>query len=635
MSDRKNLDVAALTDQLRAVFSTWKRLSGAEIYLILVLFIFGLVTCFLLPVSAGYDEETHLIRVWEMSGWTFIPNNPLGKGMPFPAVYWEMSYRRPFIVRPVEMDFLEKYQGLRVDAHDYIYGSVETRSVYAPPLLLPQALIMHFFGRSERWSALTTFYACRMIGLLSFLILAWLAVRLIPFGKWTLAILAASPVVLLQASTISADAISNGIALLFIGATLALVNRRALYWKEWTAFAFLFLILFWGKLNIVPLAILPFLLLRPSNFKMRYGYASLLLVAMALFLLEVAGWNLIAYSRLHTAPTGTDPIAQIQFMLGKPLEFLGVLVNNVWTKGIDYLHDWIAIYGYNYWPVPIYTYFFYAAALLFSLFQPAGKANINRGTRIALVAVFVITYLATILSLYITFTPVGSHQVEGVQGRYFVTVMPLLFLALVGLKLFKRMQLPVVVPVALALASLVIFLAGMYLSYHVACGSQYYQSGLCYQPNYKNWAPDELYSPPVSNQLTLSQEIVAECNGMTELRIWMNTADSDPTQTTSFVLEDVQSNRDVFHASVPNSDLPAGAWYSLTFPADWSSQGKFYLLTITGATHDANGPRIALSLRQEYPAGKLYENGQPINKDLIFQTGCVTSWDKLRAAKSP
>ena len=169
----------------------------------------------------------------------------------------------------------------------------------------------------------------------------------------------------------------------------------------------------------------------------------------------------------------------------------------------------------------------------------------------------------------------------------------------------------------------------------MACGSQYYQSGLCYQPNYKNWAPDELYSPPVSNQLTLSQEIVAECNGMTELRIWMNTADSDPTQTTSFVLEDVQSNRDVFHASVPNSDLPAGAWYSLTFPADWSSQGKFYLLTITGATHDANGPRIALSLRQEYPAGKLYENGQPINKDLIFQTGCVTSWDKLRAAKSP
>ena len=158
-----------------------------------------------------------------------------------------------------------------------------------------------------------------MVGLLSFLLLAWLAVRVIPFGKWTLAILASSPVVILQASTVSANAISNGIAFLFVGASLALVNRKELYWKEWIAFAFLFLILFWGKLNIVPLAILPFVLLRPSSFKMRYGYVLLLLVAVVLLLVEVGGWNLVAYSRLHTAPTGTDPIGQIRFMLGKPL----------------------------------------------------------------------------------------------------------------------------------------------------------------------------------------------------------------------------------------------------------------------------------------------------------------------------
>ena len=633
MPDRK-IPETALTDQSKAMFSTWKRLSGAEIYLLLVILIFGISTCFLLPVGAGYDEETHLMRVWEMSGLTFIPNDQLGKGMPFPAVYWEMSYRRPFIVRPVETEFLEQYQGLRVDAHDYIYGSAETRSVYAPPLLLPQALVMRYFGRSERWSALTTFYACRIVGLLSFLLLAWLAVRVIPFGKWTLAILASSPVVILQVSTVSADAISNGIAFLFVGASLALVHRKELYWKEWIAFAFLFLILFWGKLNIVPLAILPFVLLRPSSFKMRYGYVLLLLVAVVLLLVEVGGWNLVAYSRLHTAPTGTDPIGQIRFMLGKPLEFLGILASHIWAKAADYFRDWIAIYGYNYWPVPVYTYYIYTAALLISLFRPADRENISRGTRLGLIVVFVITYLATILSLYVTFTPVGSHQMEGVQGRYFVTVMPLLFLALVGMPWFKPIRIAAIVPMVLAVLSLVVFIAGMYLSYHVPCGSQYYQPGLCYQPNYKNWAPDELYSPPIGDQLTLSQEIVPECNGMSELRIWVNAAGADRIQTTQFVLKDIQSNREVVHVSVPNADLPAGAWYSLTFPADWASSGKFYLLTIRGDT-SSDGPKIAYSLKQEYPAGKLFENGQPISKDLIFQTGCVAGWDKLRAAKSP
>lgn len=62
MPDRK-IPETALTDQSKAMFSTWKRLSGAEIYLLLVILIFGISTCFLLPVGAGYDEETHLMRV--------------------------------------------------------------------------------------------------------------------------------------------------------------------------------------------------------------------------------------------------------------------------------------------------------------------------------------------------------------------------------------------------------------------------------------------------------------------------------------------------------------------------------------------------------------------------------------------
>ncbi len=135
------------------------------------------------------------------------------------------SYRRPFIVRAVEPDFWEKYGNLKLDALDYIYGGVETRSVYSPPLLLPQALVMRFFGRSQQWSALTVFYLCRLIGLFCFLALTWYAIRIIPFGKWILAILAASPVAALQAVTVGADAISNGIALLFVAGTLAIVNR--------------------------------------------------------------------------------------------------------------------------------------------------------------------------------------------------------------------------------------------------------------------------------------------------------------------------------------------------------------------------------------------------------------------------
>ena len=615
-----------LTSQYRVrnIFLDNGKWRGAEIYLLVVLLVFGLATSFLLPISGGYDEETHLMRVWEMSDLTFIPNDKLGGKLPFPAVYWELSYRRQTIVRPVEAGFWGKYKGLAIDAMDYIYGDVETRSVYSPPLLLPQAIVMRLLGRHWHLPALTVYYLLRITGLLSYLLLAWLAVRTIPFGKWIMALLASTPVAILQASTISADAISNGIGLLFIGGSIAIAVKSELRWKEAGTLALLFFLLFWGKLNIIPLAILPFLMIRPSQFRVKYGYIVVLLIAVILFALEVAGWNLLAYSRLATPPEGTDPAGQVKFMLTQPLAFLPILARNIWLNSAGYFLDWIAIYGFNYWPVPVGTYYFFIAALLAALL--ISDRTVEKPMRWALLVTFVIAYLATVVSLYVTFNPVGQTFIEGVQGRYFITVMPLLFLALAGVPFQKWTRAPASLPMFLGAMSLVVFMAGMYLSYHVNCGSQYYKMGLCYQPNYKNWAPDALYSEPVSNQLTLQQEIVPECNGMSQLRIWVNANEADPQGKTEFILKDVGLNKEIASASVPNSELPAGDWYTLDFEPDWESNGRFYLFTILS---NSNGAQIAYTLKQEYTAGKLYENEEPIGKDMIFQWGCMAGLEKM------
>jgi len=601
--------------------------SSAEIYLLAVLLVFGASVCLLLPVSAGYDEETHLMRVWQMSDFAFLPNE---EKTPFPAVYWELSYRRQFIVRAVEAGFWEKYGSLPMDAYDYVYGTVETRSVYSPPLLAPQAIVMRFLGRSERLPALPVYYAIRLIGLLSYALLAWLAVQFIPFGKWILAILAASPVAILQASTISADAISNGIAFFFIGGALAIANQKEIRWKEWGWLAILFFILFFGKVNIVPLAVLPFLIIPPSRFNMRFGYLLLLATTAALFVLEVIGWNALAYSQLHTAPEGTNPAGQALFILNNIPEFLSLLAQTIRGRGFSYLLDWIAIYGFAYWPVPAWTFYLFAAALIAALF--INNDSIPTRTRLGLLFVFIACYVGTYVLMYITFNPVGFKSIEGVQGRYFTTVMPLLFVGLAGLPILKRIRIPGALPVILSVVSLLFYTTGMYLSYHVVCGSQFYQSGLCYQPNYKNWAPDERYSSPVSTQLTPKQEIVLECNGASEVRVWMNASQADSAGTTEFILQDVDQGREIVNAVVNNSDLPAGSWYAIPFDTDWESLGKFYLLTISSKD---TGPQIAYSLRAEYPAGKLFENDQPMPHDMIFQTGCVAGWDALRHSNAP
>jgi len=616
-----------LKSQLKSFLSDNRRLHGAEIYLLIVLLVFGIAACFLLPTSGGYDEEQHLIRVWEMSDYTFLPNEKLGNKMPFPRVYWEMSYRRQFIVRAVEPDFWQKYGSLSLDAHDYIYD-INTRSVYSPPLLLPQALVMRFLGRSRQWPALIVYYACRLIGLFSYLLLSWLAVRLIPYGKWVMAIAASSPVAILQAATISPDTISNGIALLFIGAALAIAAKKELQWRGLASLIFLFLVLFWGKINIVPLALLPFLILQPSQFKTRHGYIILLAAVVGLFSLEVVGWNLFAYSRYYDALPGADAAGQVKFILAHPFRFPATLAGNVWMNGIDYLRAWIAIYGLDYWPVPAWTYYLYAAGLLAALLVEEHDNLPSKRTRIALAIVFMAAFLWTIVSLYLSYTPVGSDVILGVQGRYFIGIMPLLFLAVICLPGLNLPRIPVYLPMLFGGMSLAVYIAGMYLSYHVPCGSQFYRGGLCYQPNYKNWAPNELYSPPVSARLSLKQEIHSECSGMTELRVWTDASGADPDGTTEFELTDASRGRKLISVRTLNYKLPDKNWYTLNFPPDWDSMGRLYLLTIREDVNGIIGPKFSYSLQPEYPEGKLYENDTAISQDLIFQAGCIAGWEQ-------
>jgi len=607
--------------------SFFKKFSRPEIFVILVLLVLGVVSSLTLPLSAGYDEETHFIRAWEMAHYYFIPNEQLGSTLPFPAVYWELSYRRQPIVQALEPGFWSKYGGLSLDAHDYMYANVVTRSVYSPALLLPQAMALRFFGLSLRLPALTVYYAVRFIGLLSYLLLSWLAIRFIPFGKWLLAILVVAPMALFQASTISADTISNGIGFLFIGSTLAIATRKELAWKDWGALAIMISLLFLAKVNLVFLALIPFLLISPSKFKMKYGYILLAFVALVLFLIEVGGWNFLAYSRFTRMLQGADPRQQVLFILTSPLLFIKIISLDVWTNTLAYLQGWVGVYGYDYWPVPGLTYLLYPLAVVASLIQDQADPKPDKKTRIVLAALFVVGYLLTIASLYIAFTPVKSLVVAGVQGRYFTPVMPLLLLALVGLPFLNKIHIPAAVPTTLVMGALVLYVGGLILSYQVTCGSQFYRLGLCYQPQYKNWAPQASSSPPISPTLTLKQEIVPACNGMTEMRVWVNSNGNDPSATTTLNLRAPTEQKDVVNHTFTNSEITKDGWLTVNFNPEWQSDNQLYILTLQGTS--VSGIQVGYSLKSEYHTGKLFENTAAMGQDMIFQYGCLTGLQKL------
>src|SRR5215213_5898279 len=311
-----------------------KRIPGVEVLFVLTLLIFGIPMILLIPPGAGYDEEDHLIRVWELSAFSVLPGQMSPQEMRYPTLFRDLAYRQQANAGIIDSDFWRQNARLSLYERGFVRRELITKSAYSPALLLPQGITLRMLGRTADLPALPVFYACRFAGLLSYLLLVWLAIRLIPFGKWILLVLAVSPIALFQATTITADIISNGIGFLFIAGSLRLAQSNEFGWRECRNLILLIFLLFLAKVNLVPLVLLPFLLIPPSRFPKKGVYVSLIAGTAILFMIEVAAWNVIA-SRGYEFQLSNEAIPgkQLLYILSHPFLFLQTLVRDLFSNG--------------------------------------------------------------------------------------------------------------------------------------------------------------------------------------------------------------------------------------------------------------------------------------------------------------
>jgi len=608
------------------------QISKVEVLFILLLLTFGIPMIVLIPPGAGYDEEDHLVRVWELSASSFIPGEMSPQEMKYPTVFRDFAYRQQGSTGIIGSDFWQRYARASLYEHGFVRRELDTKSVYSPALLLPQAITMRVLGRSVDLPALYVFYACRLASLISYLLLVWLAVRLIPFGKWILLILAVSPMALFQATTVSPDAISNGIGFLFIAGCLRATEFKEIGWKEAGNLIVLVFLLFLAKLNLLPLILLPFLLLPPARFTKKGFYVFLFAMTVILFFVEVVGWNVIASRHSESLLSNeANPTAQLLYMAGHPLAFLQTITKDSVTNGLIYFQGWINGYGYYYWTPPQIVSFFFLLGLGSVLLAGSTHERVNKKLRLAFILVFVASYLATIVSLYASFTPVGSDQIFGVQGRYFIPLVLPLFLALSSLSWIRRFTIPSFKWVTTFLMiALSLNILGVLLSFYVPCGSTFYQTGLCYQPLFKDFPSDTRASQPISNKISVTQEIQVACNGLAELRVLLIPSIAGDKGMTRFILQGTANDQTLIDSSVENNQIVTEDWYPLRFDPDWHSAGKQYLLRILGTNPRAGeGLTLLYTTQSEFDLGNLYENKQLMQEDIVLQYGCATGLRKI------
>ena len=426
-----------------------------HVFLVIAL-VWGVAQVFIVPPLQVPDEGDHWFRAWAMTDGQFTADR---QGMlTLPGSFARtIDLYEPLVIGdkpglPVSLDGQPGFS-----TYEDLFnapgpaGTVHVASrvaSYGPVGYLPSAAGVAL-GRLVGAAPLTDFYLARLANLLASIALLFFAIRLAPFGKQLFLLLGLLPMTMYELASVSCDALTIAGAMFFTALLLRASTRETLRRID------VALVVSAGALllNVKPgywALVLLVLLIRPAQLGGRGRY----LAFVAVSALMVAGVFLVVYLLTGTearVQVGGGSQTQLQFILHQPLDFLGVLWDNMQRNLAVWLLESIGAFGWLTVRLPAAFYLFAVVGGVGFFFRMSEAVHLDRWRRAILAGVGVAVFLTIAVALYAFLEHAGSDRVY-VQGRYLAPVLLPLLLSVYGIRFApRRLCAPFVVFVALVM----------------------------------------------------------------------------------------------------------------------------------------------------------------------------------------
>lgn len=277
------------------------------------------------------------------------------------------------------------------------------------------------------FSPIILMYMGRVFNLLAWVFLIYLSIKTVPLFKWLFFLLALTPMSLFEASSLSSDAVTNGLSFLVISVFLYYAVLESKKINAIIIFT-LPLLLSLSKQAYFPLILL-YLLIPVKKIGNRKKYFTAFASIVLLNLGAIALWSLMIKDLYVPLQPQVSPGGQLLFILANPLNFLKVIVETLLVLGGKLLKQFIGLLGWIDTALSsfhIYSYFI----MLFLVTVTIIEKNIVISFKQKLIIFYTFLLNLTIIMflIYLSWTPVGGQRVEGLLGRYFIPIFPLFFL---------------------------------------------------------------------------------------------------------------------------------------------------------------------------------------------------------------
>jgi uncharacterized membrane protein len=397
--------------------------------------------CLFFAPMAVPDETTHYLSAYRMSNYFLLRISQLGN--------------QATLMRQVDLDFFLQfatYTDLDPQRYSLIHQNLFPIVVHSQlveygssgiamnaPLGYVASAIGIALGRMLHLGSIPVFYLGRLCNIAQYLLLTTWAIRKMPYGKSAVMLLSLLPMSLHLCASYSYDCFVLAMAMLLVAQVLSICHKEKVQRRDLIlcgAFCFL---LAPSKLVYAPLLLCVLLIPRDKLTgvcrRPGWGKASLLLAGVAgILVFQLA--TLFGYADASTtgnflAWAGEEGFT-LSSVLANPVHAVLLVANTIWIK-LDY-YFMTLLGGQLAWlqvSYPMYLYLPWAAMLLCACAKRDGEPDALPFHQKCGLAILVLCSAGLVLaSMLISWTPLSSAVIEGVQGRYFLPCLPVVYLLL-------------------------------------------------------------------------------------------------------------------------------------------------------------------------------------------------------------
>lgn len=392
---------------------------------------------FFAPVKVP-DEQLHYASAYRISN--------------FMLFQWNQANTDEVLMRACDADFysihapygkmtgesyaslVENFQLFANDTSRVSYDTTHSGSV--PWGYLASALGIAI-GRLFHLGAIPVFYLGRMFNVAVYIILIYMAMKRAPMMKGALAAMSAFPMTLHLVASYSYDGVCIGLSALFVAEVIRMIYEENITWKQVVYSAVLAGMIAPNKLVYTPVLFMA-LMIPNEKLKKLFRYPMLLklgIIAVGLLMLLVIQLpTMLGYTGAETATAyvawADEEGYTLSWALAHLQETLRVYLHTFLVKTDYYLTTMLgSSLGWFQFDLPLFLYLPFGIMFILACFRKQGEGKtISYGSKLWITILLISSITLIVTSMFLSWTPISFDVIQGVQGRYFLPLLPAVYI---------------------------------------------------------------------------------------------------------------------------------------------------------------------------------------------------------------